>query len=157
MSEQVNFSISINGLKLRSMKIYVLLIFQCFLVILLHAQADSSKNGLGEKTAKNDSTFVKVEIESDFPGGQPAWIRFLNQNLVYPPKAVRRNVEGTVWLQFIVEKNGSLNDIQVISGPGLLVDAALKVIRESPNWKPAIQDGRKVRSYKKQPITFRLK
>jgi len=59
-------------------------------------------------------------------------------------------------VQFIVDKNGVLSDIAAISGPELLQAAAVEVIKESPRWKPAIQDGRVVKSYKKQPITFRL-
>jgi len=99
---------------------------------------------------------MHVETESYFPGGVPAWIRFLNNNLTYPPKAVRKKVEGTVVVQFIVDKNGALSNIEAISGPELLQEAAVNVIKNSPNWKPAIQDGRIVKSYKKQPITFKL-
>ena len=98
----------------------------------------------------------KVEIESSFPGGDAGWIRFLNTHLVYPAKAVRKNIQGTVVVQFIVEKDGSLSDIEAISGPDLLKDAAVAVCRESPRWKPAFQNNKKVKSYKKQPITFKL-
>jgi protein TonB len=139
------------------MKTFYFLLFQTFVVVSVNAQAGLLKDSVTNTTARHDSALTKVEIESDFPGGAGAWVKFLNSNLTYPPKAVRKKVEGTVVVQFIVEKNGTLSDIQAISGPELLLDAALKVIKESPNWKPAIQDGRKVRSYKKQPITFRLK
>ena len=59
-------------------------------------------------------------------------------------------------LQFIVDKEGALSDIQAISGPDILKEAALKAISQSPRWKPAMQDRRKVKSYKKQPIVFKL-
>lgn len=101
-------------------------------------------------------TFVKVEIESEFPGGARAWLTFLNTHMKYPKKAVKRNIQGTVVLQFIVEKDGSLSSISALSGDPLLQEAAIKVINESPKWIPAVQDGRKVRSWKKQPIVFRL-
>lgn len=103
-----------------------------------------------------DSTFVIVEIESSFPGGTQAWLRFLTTHVEYPPKAAKKNVQGTVVVQFIVDKQGGISDVQAISGPELLRDAAVKVIRQSPRWAPAIQRGRKVKSYKKQPITFKL-
>jgi protein TonB len=134
------------------MKLLYFLLLQIIGTLSLNAQAEVSKNLL----AGSDSVRKHVEIESDFPGGAAAWLHFLNNNLTYPPKAVRKKVEGTVVVQFIVDKNGTLSDIEAISGPELLQEAAVNVIKNSPNWKPAIQDGKKVKSYKKQPITFRL-
>ena len=134
------------------------LYFLCFELVILasSANAQTKNDSLVHPSAKADSALVKVEIESSFPGGDAAWLRFLKSSLVYPPKAVRKKVEGNVVVQFIVEKDGSLSNIEAISGPELLWDAAIKVIKDSPNWKPAVQDGRKVKSYKKQPIAFRL-
>lgn len=108
------------------------------------------------KADTSDRTFVKVEIESEFPGGVQAWLKFLNEHLVYPKKAVRKNIQGTVILQFIVDKQGNVTDLQAISGDPILAEAALKAMKDSPRWKPAIQDGRLVKSYKKQPVVFRL-
>jgi protein TonB len=139
------------------MKAFYFLFFQFFVVISsVNAQANASKDSLVHPLTKTDSALVKVEIESSFPGGEAGWLRFLKSSLVYPAKAVRKKVEGTVVVQFIVEKDGSLSDIEAISGPDLLWDAAVKVIKASPNWKPAVQYGKKVKSYKKQPIAFRL-
>ena len=103
-----------------------------------------------------DTSKIKVEIESEFPGGTRAWLGFLNDHLVYPKKAVRKKIEGTVVLQFIVDKDGSITDLQAISGDPILREAALKAMADSPKWKPAIQNGRVVKSYKKQPVVFRL-
>lgn len=104
----------------------------------------------------DDRTFTKVEIESEFPGGASAWLQFLQNHLVYPNKAVRKRIEGTVLLQFIVGKDGSISDVQALSGDPLLVEAALKAMAHSPRWTPAFQKGRAVKSYKKQPIVFKL-
>jgi TonB family protein len=98
----------------------------------------------------------KVEIESTFPGGNKAWANFLGTNLVYPKKAVRKRIEGTVLLQFIVDKDGAVSDLRALSGDPLLAEAALKAMAESPRWKPAMQNGKLVKSYKKQPIVFKL-
>ena len=135
------------------MKLFLCLLLQVLIVASIRAQAGIAK----DLVVSNDSVFVRVEIESEFPGGATAWARFLSNNLVYPPKAVRKNIEGTVIVQFIVDKQGAVSDIEAISGPELLREAAVNVIKNSPHWKPAVQDGRKVKSYKKQPITFRLK
>jgi len=105
-----------------------------------------------------DKTFTKVEIESEFPGGAAAWLRYLNKNLRYPDDAVNNEIQGTVVVQFIVDKEGNVSDVQAIQGPdnGGLRDEAVRVIKKSGKWTPAVQNGRQVKSYKKQPIVFRL-
>jgi len=105
-----------------------------------------------------DQTFTKVEIESDYPGGQGAWARYLNKTMRYPEQAVEQEIQGTVIVQFIVDKEGNVSDVEAISGPtaGGLRDEAVRVIKKSGKWTPAIQNGRQVKSYKKQPVTFRL-
>lgn len=103
-----------------------------------------------------DKTFTKVEIESDFPGGQSAWIRYLTKTLVYPQEAQDNEIQGQVIVQFIVDKEGNVSDVEAISGPNELRGEAVRVIKKSGKWTPAVQNGRQVKSYKKQPITFRL-
>ncbi len=105
-----------------------------------------------------DKTFTKVEIESEFPGGAGAWLRYLNKNLRYPDDAVNNEIQGTVVVQFIVDKEGNVSDVQAISGPesGGLREEAVRVIKKSGKWTPAVQNGRQVKSYKKQPIVFKL-
>ena len=105
-----------------------------------------------------DKTFTKVEIESEFPGGAGAWLRYLNKNLRYPDDAVNNEIQGTVIVQFIVDKEGNVSDVTPISGPdqGGLREEAVRVIKKSGKWTPAVQNGRQVKSYKKQPIVFKL-
>jgi len=105
-----------------------------------------------------DKTFTKVEIESEFPGGPAAWLRYMNKNLRYPDDAVNNEIQGTVVVQFIVDKEGNVSDVQPISGPenGGLREEAVRVIKKSGKWTPAVQNGRQVKSYKKQPIVFKL-
>jgi len=103
-----------------------------------------------------DKTFTKVEIESEYPGGASAWQRYLNKNLRYPQDAIDNEIQGTVIVQFIVDKEGNVSDVEAISGPNELRAEAIRVIKKSGKWKPAIQNGRQVKSYKKQPITFKL-
>jgi protein TonB len=100
--------------------------------------------------------YKKIEIESEFPGGSNAWSTFLKTHLVYPKKAIRKNIEGKVLLGFVIDKDGSISDLQALSGDPVLQEAALKVMQESPKWKPAIQNGKLVKSYKKQAINFRF-
>ena len=103
-----------------------------------------------------DKTFTKVEIESEFPGGSGAWMRYLNKNFRYPQDAIDNEIQGTVVVQFIVDKEGNVSEVEAVSGPSELRDEAVRVIKKSGKWTPAIQNGRQVKSYKKQPIVFRL-
>ena len=103
-----------------------------------------------------DKTFTKVEIESEYPGGSAAWQRYLLKTLQYPQAAQDNEIQGAVVVQFIVDKAGTVSDVEAISGPQELRDEAVRVIKKSGKWTPAVQNGRQVKSYKKQPITFKL-
>ena len=103
-----------------------------------------------------DKTFTKVEIESDYPGGPAAWLRYLTKNLNYPEEAQNNEIQGQVVVKFIVDKEGNVSDVEAISGPNELRDEAVRVIKKSGQWNAAVQNGRKVKSYKSQPINFRL-
>ena len=105
-----------------------------------------------------DQVFTKVEIESEFPGGAAAWLRYLNKNLRYPDDAVNNEIQGAVVVQFIVDRDGTVSNVEVLSGPanGGLREEAIRVIKKSGKWTPAIQNGHQVKSYKKQPIVFKL-
>lgn len=98
-----------------------------------------------------NKVFTKVEIESEYPGGLPAWQRFLNRSLRPSDEA-----QGTVVVQFIVDKEGNVTNVEAVSGPDELRNEAVRVIKKSGKWTPAIQNGNPVRSYKKQPIIFRV-
>jgi protein TonB len=119
----------------------------------------SDNKGVVEAPKDNtdyDKTFTKVEIESDYPGGIAAWARYLTKNLQYPEEAQNNEIQGQVVVKFIVDKEGKVSDVEAISGPNELRDEAVRVIKKSGSWTPAIQNGRKVKSYKSQPINFRL-
>jgi len=105
-----------------------------------------------------DRTFTKVEIESEYPGGTAAWMRYLNKNFRYPEDAINNEIQGTVVVQFIVDKEGNVSNVEAVSGPeaGGLRQEAIRVIVHSGKWIPAIQNGRNVKSYKKQPVQFKL-
>jgi len=120
------------------------------------SQAAAEQRTVTTTNSTDTATFVKVEVESEFPGGKPGWQKFLEQNLTYPRKAERKKIEGTVILKFIVCTDGTVCDIQAISGPEELRKSAIEAMKKTPNWKPAIQNNRPVKSYKTQPIIYRL-
>ncbi len=103
-----------------------------------------------------NTIFTKVEVEPDFIGGRAGWISYLGKHLTYPAKAQDKEIQGTVIVQFIVDSEGNISDVKAISGPEELRDESVRVIKESGKWTAAVQNGKKVKAYKKQPITYSL-
>lgn len=115
---------------------------------------DSARN---EQEKLKKDTVENIEIESSFAGGAKGWANYLEKNLVYPDRAEKIPKQGSVVVQFIVDTNGRVYDIDLIKSVEFSLDEeTLRIIRESPAWTPATVKGKKVKSYKKQPLTFRL-
>ncbi|MEO7487478.1 MAG: N-acetylmuramoyl-L-alanine amidase, partial [Ferruginibacter sp.] len=105
----------------------------------------------------NDKIFTKVENEPKFPGGEPAWRRFLIENLNPSIPVDNGAPEGTykVIVKFIVNKDGSVSNVHAETKFGYGMDSvAVAVIKKVSKWEPAKQNGNIVTAYKKQPITF---
>lgn len=98
-----------------------------------------------------------VEEMPEFPGGEAARIRFLNENIVYPRQAREVGIEGKVFVTFVVEKDGSITGIALLRGIGGGCDEeALKAIKAMPKWKPGRQNGKEVRVQLNLPVNFIL-
>jgi protein TonB len=103
-----------------------------------------------------EKIFVSVQIESEYPGGKAAWMRYLNKNIHYSQEAIDNEIEGTIMVQFIVDIEGNVSNVEAVSGPNELREEAVRVIKKSGKWSPAIQNGRKVKSYKRQSVVFKF-
>jgi len=111
--------------------------------------------GNGDKVTEADPNqiFQAVEQEPSFPG----FNAYLSKNIHYPAVDKENNVQGKVFLTFVVEKDGSLTDIKVVRSPDeSLSDEAIRVLKGSPRWKPGIQNGKPVRVQYTVPISFTL-
>ncbi|KAA8475547.1 TonB family protein [Arcticibacter tournemirensis] len=98
-----------------------------------------------------------VESAPEFNGGQRELNKYISNNIKYPAAARQNNIQGKVYLSFIVEKDGSINDIKVKQGIGSGCDEeAIRVLRSSPKWKPGMIKGSAVRTYCILPVTFQL-
>ncbi len=107
---------------------------------------------------KVEEVFEIVEQYPQPVGGYEAFYKYLGENIQYPAKAMRMEVSGRVFVQFIVEKDGSLTDIKVVKGIGFGCDEeAVRVIQSAPSWQPGKQRGRPVRVRQSIPIFFVLK
>ena len=104
-----------------------------------------------------DEIFTIVEEQPSPVGGMKAFYDYVFDNLNYPPRAARMGIEGRVFVEFIVERDGSLTDVKVAKGIGGGCDEeAVRVISEAPKWNPGKQRGRAVRVRMIMPIVFKL-
>lgn len=107
---------------------------------------------------KEDNTpFTTVEVQPSFMGGNSEMYKFLGKNLKYPSAAQRANIQGKVFLSFIVEKDGSITDIETMKGIGFGCDEeAMRVVKLMPKWIAGKQNGRNVRVKFTIPVFFKL-
>jgi len=101
--------------------------------------------------------FVSIEKQPEFPGGIAKFYGYLSKAIKYPPMAQENNVQGKVFLSFVVEKDGKLTDITVTRGLGSGTDEeAIRVLKASPRWNPGIQNGKPVRVKYNINVNFTL-
>jgi len=110
------------------------------------------------KEKKDSSVTYKDEKESEFPGGAGKWMRYIGKNIQYPDRAFKANIEGNVRVAFIVDKEGRVEEPFIARSVEYSLDEeSLRIIQGSGKWTPAFQNGKLVKSYKIQPVNFRLK
>lgn len=98
-----------------------------------------------------------VESAPEFVGGQTAMFKYFQSQLKYPAQARENKVQGKVYVGFVVEKNGSLSDLKVVRGIGSGCDEeALRILKNSPAWKPGSVEGKPVRTSYTVPVFFQL-
>lgn len=101
--------------------------------------------------------FIVVEETAVPVGGLTAFYTYVVDNLKYPAQARRMDIEGKVFVEFVVEKDGSITDVKAIKGIGAGCDEeAIRVVSNSPKWKAAKQRGKAVRQRMVLPITFKM-
>lgn len=104
------------------------------------------------------AVLMYVEQMPSFPGGDAAMLEYLKQSIVYPPDAVDNNIQGRVYLQMVVDKDGNVTDVKVVRGVHALLDKeATRVVKAMPKWTPGMQNGKAVSVRYTLPINFTLK
>lgn len=110
-----------------------------------------------EAAPKEEQIFTVVEQQPEFSGGMAALGQYLQKNLRYPAAAQRANISGRVFVSFVVNTDGSIQDVQVLKGLGFGTDEeAKRVVQAMPKWRPGKQSGRPVRVKFNLPINFTL-
>ncbi len=111
-----------------------------------------------EEVVEEAPIFRVVEQEASFPGGPAKLFQYLADNIKYPQQAKETGTQGRVYLEFVVEVDGSITDIKILrdigSGCG---EEAKRVVESMPRWQPAMQRGKAVRQYFNLPVNFTLK
>lgn len=106
---------------------------------------------------KFEQAIIRDEMEASFEGGETAWNKYINKTIEFPDRARSLKKEGSLMVEFIVGEDGAVEDASIIQSLEYSIDEeALRLIRNSPKWKPARQGGQYVKATRKQVFTFRL-
>jgi TonB family protein len=111
------------------------------------------------KSQNTDTTqiFNIVERSPDFPGGLQAFLSYIGNNINYPAPARAKGTQGKVFVSFVIEKDGSVQNAKVIRPLSPELDAeAIRIVNTSPKWKPGENNGVAVRAWFTLPITFKI-
>ena len=121
-------------------------------------KAESPEDTAQFKNAEStEKTYVVVEQMPAFPGGDAALMKYLSENIKYPKAAEKAGEQGRVVVNFIVEKDGAISNVNVVRSVTPTLDAeAVRVIKAMPKWVPGKQDGQSVRVKYNVPVSFRL-
>ena len=104
-----------------------------------------------------DVIYEITEVRAEFPGGHTELMRFIVRTMRYPAAPISFPIQGTVLVQFIIRKDGSITDIEVLRSPDpILSREAIRIVKAMPKWTPAKNNGEKVNSRFILPVPFHL-
>ena len=110
-----------------------------------------------EEVVEEPQVFFIVEDMPEFPGGELALRKYIAENVRYPEMAKENDIQGTVYVRFVVDTDGSVKNVEVIRGVDQLLDKeAIRVVQSLPKWKPGKQRGKAVKVSHSVPIKFQL-
>ena len=130
-----------------------------FLVVFCQAVSAQDEDSIQQKkeVVEQELGFIIVEEMPEYNTGVEDMLLFIKQHLEYPQQAIDSGIEGQVFVQFVVEVDGSLTEFKVLRGIGYgCNEAAVEVLKKMPNWKPARLRGKAVRVKYMLPISFKL-
>lgn len=140
-------------MKIKSLLLYLLIgiAFPTF----VYAQEKQNGNAVAGSDA--EYSFEQLEQKPEFPDGNAGLGKYLSENIKYPKKAVKKNITGKVFVQFVIDKTGKVVDVTVPRGVDKSLDKeAVRVVKAMPNWKPGMKDGVPVKVRYTIPINFKL-
>ena len=121
------------------------------------AEVEAEEQAPQELVSESKKIYKSVEQMPYFPGGEVALMRYLSENIKYPPEAAKNNIEGRVIVQFIIDETGEVGEIKVVRPISEEIDAeAVRVVKTLPKFEPGRQDGEAVSVWYTLPISFKL-
>ncbi|SIN71098.1 energy transducer TonB [Algoriphagus halophilus] len=110
-----------------------------------------------EGTAQTQEVHQEVDVMPQPPGGMSGLMAFMSENLKYPEQAKEKGVEGVVIVSFVVQKDGSISNPEILRGIGAGCDEeAIRVVKAFPSWTPGEKDGEKVNTQIQLPVKYML-
>jgi periplasmic protein TonB len=100
-----------------------------------------------------------VDVNPEYPGGSKEMFAYIAKNMRYPTSAIENEIEGKVFIRFVIDKSGNIVNPEIARGIGGCPECeqeALRIVRAMPKWKPAMVAGEPVKSLFYLPITFHL-
>lgn len=111
----------------------------------------------GELIPVEPKVFIWVEEMPQFPGGEAALLEFIGKNTSYPDEAIQNNIEGRIFLKFVVNPDGSVGKIEILKGVDPLLDKeAIRVVGTLPRFRPGKQNGEAVSVWYSVPVLFKI-
>ncbi|HEV7332189.1 MAG TPA: energy transducer TonB [Flavisolibacter sp.] len=107
------------------------------------------------ETTEDTRFFQMIEETAEFPGGRTAWLTYLGDNVKYPKALKKEKINGQVIAKIFVDQTGAVSNVEIVKSLHPLLDEeVIRVMKSSPKWKPAKQNGKAVQMTFNQPITF---
>jgi periplasmic protein TonB len=113
---------------------------------------------IAEETVIVEEEIIEFpDVEAEFKGGAQAMMKYIQQNIQYPPTSIEMNEQGKVYLSFVVEADGSISNVSIERGVSKDIDnEAKRIVRNMPKWTPGESKGKKARTRCRLPINFYL-
>ena len=128
------------------------------LMLVLPVMAQNSKNPKPKvQTKQKNGVYTVADVVPTFPGGNKAMYNYLAKNVKYPKADLENNRQGKTIVQFVVEPDGSLTDVKALRSPShTMGEEAVRVLKNSPKWKPGKVNGKAVRALFTIPVNFAI-
>jgi len=144
------------------MKKFIVINILLLLILCVNAcgQKPVSQNDSFQEIEDTDTIYYikDVDVKPEFVGGEKALMKFINENITFPIEFSGASAQGNVYVKFVVEKDGSITNIEIVRGVHPLFDKeAIRLVKLMPKWKPAIKGGEVVRCYFTLPVKFILR
>ena len=141
------------------MKKKLTLVLFCFIILDFFSQELEAIESNYDETQQEDQIYTIVDVNPEYPGGSKEMFAYIAKNMNYPASAIENEMEGKVFIRFVIDKSGNIVNPELARGIGGCPECeqeALRIVRAMPKWKPAMVAGEPVKSLFYLPITFHL-